>query len=916
MGLKEKGEIEHDMYGMRVVVELQSKVQKEVTSLARLSSGSQLPFRYPGGMRSSGCLLLLFGFQLYFLSWPMAVEGNDFSSFLSANASLAVVVDHEYMTRHGQNIMAHFEKILSDIIRENLKNGGINVRYFRWNAVRLKKDFLAAITVTDCANTWNFYRSTQETSVLLIAITDSDCPRLPLNKALMAPMVEHGDELPQIILDAKVQQILNWKTAVVLVDQNILDNNSELVKAIVHESTTNHIAPISLILYKIDDSLRGQKKRAALRHALSHFSPINHEQKNQQFLVLSKFHDDIIEIGETMNMFHVGNQWMFFVFDTMRQDFDASTVTINLAEGANIAFALNETNTDCMDTLNCTISEISMALVTAISKMTVEEQSIYGEISDEEWESIRFTKQEKQYEILKYMKEYLKTNSKCASCAKWRFETAITWGKSQQNRQFRTAPTRDARNQNFEFVDIGYWSPLLGFVCQELTFPHIAQHFRNITMDIVTMHNPPWQILTKNSDGVIVEHKGITLEILKELSRALNFSYYLHEAKTYDDEFPLNQSTNESDELLGSMTYGIPYRVVEMVQGNRFFMAAVAATVEDPDKKAFNYTQPVSVQKYSFITRQPDEVSRIYLFTAPFTTETWGCLVGIIFLTAPMLYAINRLAPLQELQIHGLSSVKSCFWYIFGALLQQGGMYLPRADSGRLVVGFWWIVVIVLVTTYCGNLVAFLTFPKFQPGVDYLNQLHRHTEISQYGLRNGTFFEKYVQRTTRDDFKQYVAKAIIYNNGQGEDIEAVKDGQRINIDWRINLQLVVQQHFERDKECRFALGKESFVDEQIALIVPSESAYLHLINQHIDRMFRMGFIERWHRTNLPSADKCNGKSILRQITNHKVNMDDMQGCFLVLLLGFILAVFVGCIEYWFYRLYVQSDSRKPTVFTN
>ncbi|EDW24694.1 GL23255 [Drosophila persimilis] len=136
-------------------------------------------------MRSSGCLLLLFGFQLYFLSWPMAVEGNDFSSFLSANASLAVVVDHEYMTRHGQNIMAHFEKILSDIIRENLKNGGINVRYFRWNAVRLKKDFLAAITVTDCANTWNFYRSTQETSVLLIAITDSDCPRLPLNKALM-----------------------------------------------------------------------------------------------------------------------------------------------------------------------------------------------------------------------------------------------------------------------------------------------------------------------------------------------------------------------------------------------------------------------------------------------------------------------------------------------------------------------------------------------------------------------------------------------------------------------------------------------------------------------------------------------------------------------------------------------------------
>lgn len=51
----------------------------------------------------------------------------------------AVVVDYEYMAMHRQNILAHFEKILSDIIRENMKNGGINVRYFTWNAVKLKK---------------------------------------------------------------------------------------------------------------------------------------------------------------------------------------------------------------------------------------------------------------------------------------------------------------------------------------------------------------------------------------------------------------------------------------------------------------------------------------------------------------------------------------------------------------------------------------------------------------------------------------------------------------------------------------------------------------------------------------------------------------------------------------------------------
>ncbi|KAM7360872.1 ionotropic receptor 93a isoform 2-T2 [Cochliomyia hominivorax] len=668
---------------------------------------------------------------------------NDYSSFLSSNATIAVVVDHDYMRRYGENIMGNFQKILSDTIRENLKNGGLNVKYFTWSGVRLKKEFLVAMTVMDCESTWKFFETSRITNVLLIALTDSDCPRLPFSEAIMIPSIGLSKEFPQMILDAKVQNLLKWKSAVVMMDDSLVYQNTKLVESVVHEGTNNNIIPISLYFYSINDNLKSQKKRQAIREALQPFQAST--QKSHNFIIFSKFYEDIIEMAENMNMFHVRNQWLFFILEeNHREDFDALTVTQNLNEGTNLAFVLNQTMPGCVNSLNCTIEELSKALVFAISKLTAEEQSIYGEISDEEWEALRYSKRQKQDEILKIMREYLKDFSVCASCSKWRIDTAINWGKSQEHkRSLRVVSSSKNPNKNFDFTNVGYWTPVLGFVTQELAFPHVTHYFRNVTLDILTVHNPPWQILKKDSRGNIIEHSGIVMEIVKELSRMLNFSYNLHDAHANNNNYNDEQfGLNETD-LLGSLTYIIPYQVIELLQGNKFFMAAVAATVDEPDTKHFNYTIPISIQKYSFISRKPDEISRIYLFTAPFTLETWACLIAVILITSPVLYVVNRLVPTHHLKVKGFCTIKNCFWYIYGALLQQGGMYLPQADSGRLVIGFWWIVVIVLVTTYCGNLVAFLTFPKYQPGLDYFFQLFKHDEYEQFGLRNGTFFEKY-----------------------------------------------------------------------------------------------------------------------------------------------------------------------------
>lgn len=72
-------------------------------------------------------------------------------------------------------------------------------------------------------------------------------------------------------------------------------------------------------------------------------------------------------------------------------------------------------------------------------------------------------------------------------------------------------------------------------------------------------------------------------------------------------------------------------------------------------------------------------------------------------------------------------------------------MYLPRADSGRLIIGTWWLVVLIVVTTYCGNLVAYLTFPKIEIPITTINQLIRHQSSISWGLKSGSYLEEYLK---------------------------------------------------------------------------------------------------------------------------------------------------------------------------
>lgn len=247
-------------------------------------------------------------------------------------------------------------------------------------------------------------------------------------------------------------------------------------------------------------------------------------------------------------------------------------------------------------------------------------------------------------------------------------------------------------------------------------------------------------------------------------------------------------------------------------------------------------------------------------------------------------------------------------------------MYLPEADSGRIIIGTWWLVVLVLVTTYCGNLVAFLTFPKIDIPVTTLNELINNKKGITWGIKSGSFFEDFIKvlYIVNPNLKIYLSVVInplysqdteeakyrlLYDGAKfhyedtNDIIESIRSGKYVYIDWKTNLQYIMKREFLANDRCDFALSNDEFMEEQISIILPKKSPYLELINEEIKRMHQVGFIQRWLSEYLPTRDRCWNLGKVIEIVNHTVNIDDMQGSFLVLILGIVGGILLILCEF-------------------
>lgn len=122
-------------------------------------------------------------------------------------------------------------------------------------------------------------------------------------------------------------------------------------------------------------------------------------------MVIATIPTTIIEVATELGLIETTSQWLFVLSNPKSSKYNETLLTSFIKEGGNVAIAVNRTQTkDCVVGRDCHINEVVRTFVMALSKMIREEESIYGQISDEEWEAIRLTKEERRNRMLEFMR--------------------------------------------------------------------------------------------------------------------------------------------------------------------------------------------------------------------------------------------------------------------------------------------------------------------------------------------------------------------------------------------------------------------------------------------------------------------------------------------------------------------------------
>ncbi|XP_067682645.1 probable glutamate receptor [Haliotis asinina] len=397
--------------------------------------------------------------------------------------------------------------------------------------------------------------------------------------------------------------------------------------------------------------------------------------------------------------------------------------------------------------------------------------------------------------------------------------------------------------------------------------------------DMVQWH--PFVILSDTSSSGF---GGLCFDLLEEIATLLNF--------TFDAAIP-------ADKEFGRVLNGSWTGLILELQNRELDMAIAPLTVTVEREAVVDFTFPYYYDKAVGIYKLPHPNRTKWLkLIRPFKGTVLLCLAISLVVVAALLCMMEMVWSSLTSDITspaGSSHFQESLWYLYGAMLSHGGSQQPRSESGRILVGFWWLFCIVIAASYSGTLIAFLTVNRDILPFSSIADIASQNEY-RWGVVGGssyvTFLEEAKSGTNKElwqGIERFLADddADVLSQSADVHMNKVLDGSYVFFSDKETLTPWLSKH------CDLAITKEALLPFTYAIGLPEESPYADIISNTMLKIDQSGLFLTWKRKWWPRENLCldEGKASARPI-----ELMDLQSAFYLIAIGIFLAAFALGVE--------------------
>ncbi|KAL8566804.1 hypothetical protein ACOMHN_052202 [Nucella lapillus] len=465
--------------------------------------------------------------------------------------------------------------------------------------------------------------------------------------------------------------------------------------------------------------------------------------------------------------------------------------------------------------------------------------------------------------------------------------------------------------QGREFQCACQFVPALRHLTVRHAFPNSRHGFNQRPLLVGTKEWPPFVEKTVDKSGK-PHYSGISMNLLLELARVLNFT-------TVFVEPPGGEwwgSQNESGcwdglevDLVMSSLHLTQDRVLAMDATLPFFTAYLAAVFRKPDPTRIKW--------------------KIYL--RPFHGEVLLCLGIALALMTFMVHVMSWLDPTPGHETNEKEgdreegdedeegkdkekeerkdeeddkkqekdkrepfpgpSPDDGFWYMFGALLSQGGICLPSSGSSRLLLSSWWLFCMVIGAAYSGNLIAFLTVQAQEKPFNSLSEMLQDSSVEyRWGVAEMTSQHALLMKSTNPTLRGLWQKVKefattdpdVLNMDPTVQRAKVRSGGYVHITDSVTTDAWTRENCDLDH----VVDAES-VSMPVAVYLPRGSEFTRLFNEYVMRMVEAGLVIKGTRDHFIHHVACRRCPIT---ANPEITLQDVQSVLYVGFIGVTLAL--------------------------